>query len=103
MAANLGVERVTELTRQMEASLPGVPPDEDLLRRFEAAMDEALGSIRLLQSHSRLAATAGDLRLAEEHKRALLRLLEELPQRMETDWGGVESALEAFIPLVEGQ
>ena len=102
VAANLGVERVTELTRHMEASLPGVPPGEDLLRRFEAAMNEALERIRLLQSHSRLAATAGDLRLAEEHKRALLRLLEELPQRMETDWGGVESALEAFIPLVEG-
>ena len=102
VAANLGVERVTELTRHMEASLPGVPPGEDLLRRFEAAMNEALERIRLLQSHSRLAATAGDLRLAEEHKRALLRLLEELPQRMETDWGGVESAVEAFIPLVEG-
>ena len=102
VAANLGVERVTELTRRMESSLPGVPPGEDLLRRFEAAMDEALERIRQLQSHSRLAVTAGDLRLAEEHKRALLRLLEELPRRMETDWGGVESALEAFIPLVEG-
>lgn len=102
VAANLGVERVTELTRRMESSLPGVPPGEDLLRRFEEAMDEALERIRQLQSHSRLAVTAGDLRLAEEHKRALLRLLEELPRRMETDWGGVESALEAFIPLVEG-
>ena len=102
VAANLGVERVTELTKQMESSLPGVPPGEDLLRRFEAAMDEALERIRQLQSHSRLSVTAGDLRLAEEHKRALLRLLEELPRRMETDWGGVESALEAFIPLVEG-
>ena len=102
VAANLGVERVTELTRRMESSLPGVPPGEDLLRRFEAAMDEALERIRQLQSHSRLAVTAGDLRLAEEHKRALLLLLEELPRRMETDWGGVESALEAFIPLVEG-
>gem|GEM_PF-6742168 len=102
VAANLGVERVTELTRRMESSLPGVPPGEDLLRRFEAAMDEALERILQLQSHSRLAVTAGDLRLAEEHKRALLRLLEELPRRMETDWGGVESALEAFIPLVEG-
>ena len=32
----------------------------------------------------------------------LLSLLGELPQRMERDWGGVEDALEALIPLMEG-
>ena len=65
-------------------------------------MAEALEQIRLLQKHNGLAATAGDMRLADEHRHTLLDLLGELPQRMETDWGGVESALEAFIPLVEG-
>ena len=102
VAANLGVEQITELTRQMEDCLPDVPPAENLLQGFETAMAEALEQIRLLQKHNGLAATAGDMRLADEHRHALLDLLGELPQRMETDWGGVESALEAFIPLVEG-
>ncbi len=102
VAANLGVERITELTRRMEDCLPDVPPGEELLQEFEAAMAEALEQIRLLQKHNRLAATAGTMRLAEEHRRALLDLLTELPRRMETDWGAVESALEAFMPLVEG-
>ena len=102
VAANLGVEQITELTRQMEDCLPDVPPAENLLQGFETAMAEALEQIRLLQKHNGLAATAGDMRLADEHRHTLLDLLGELPQRMETDWGGVESALEAFIPLVEG-
>lgn len=102
VAANLGAEQITELIRQMEGRLPDVPPGEDLLQGFETAMTEALEQICLLQKHNSSSATDGDMRLAGEHRHALLGLLAELPQRMETDWGGVESALEAFMPLVEG-
>lgn len=101
VAANLGVERVTELTKNMEACLPDAPPGENLLRQFEEAMREALTQIETLRSRSRIS-IAGDLLLADRHRQALLRLLEQLPQRMELDWGGVESALEDFLPLVEG-
>lgn len=101
VAANLGVERVTELTKNMEACLPDVPPRETLLRQFEEAMREALTQIETLRAHSRIS-TDGDLLLADEHRQALLRLLEELPRRMELDWGSVESALAGFLPLVEG-
>lgn len=101
VAANLGVELVTELTKKMESSLPEVPPDDHLLRRFEVAMDEALVQIRAMQGGSRIA-ISGDLALADEHRLVLGGLLVELPRRFEYDWGGVESALERFMPLVEG-
>ena len=32
----------------------------------------------------------------------LLALLAELPELMETDWGNAESAIERFMPLVNG-
>ena len=48
------------------------------------------------------AAEIGTLHLESEYRESLLALLEELPGLMETEWGSAESALEHFVPLVNG-
>ena len=101
VAANLGVERIRRLTRMMENALPDTPLDSGLLNAFEAEMARVLEYVQGVKGLDR-ETRSGNLQLAEEHRTALLALLGELPQRMERDWGGVEGALEALIPLMEG-
>lgn len=101
VAANLGVERVCRLTRLMEGSLPLTPPREELMDAFEACMNEVLLRVRCLEGDGSTP-TMGVLHLEGEHRDSLLALLTELPELMETDWGNAESALERFIPLVNG-
>ncbi|WP_291444370.1 response regulator [Desulfovibrio sp.] len=101
VAANLGVERVCRLTRHMENSLPLIPPSEELMDEFEACMNEVLLRVRCLEGDGSMA-TAGTMHLEGEHRDNLLALLAELPELMETDWGNAESAIERFMPLVNG-
>lgn len=101
VAANLGVERVCRLTRSMEDSLPETPPSEELMDAFEKSMEEVLLRVRCLEGEGD-AAEIGTLHLESEYRESLLALLEELPGLMETDWGSAESALEHFVPLVNG-
>ena len=44
----------------------------------------------------------GVMHLEGEHRDSLMALLAAMPELMETDWGNAESALERFIPLVNG-
>ncbi|OXS27687.1 MAG: hypothetical protein BCS36_11615 [Desulfovibrio sp. MES5] len=101
VAANLGVERIRRLTRMMENALPDTPLDPGLLNAFEAEMARVLDYVQSVEGLDR-ETRSGNLQLAEEHRTALLALLGELPQRVETDWGGVEGALETLMPLIEG-
>ncbi|MTJ92014.1 MAG: response regulator [Desulfovibrio sp.] len=101
VAANLGVERVCRLTRRMESTLPMTLPSESLMDEFEESMNEVLLRVRCLEGMGSMA-TAGTMHLDEEHREALLALLAELPELMETDWGNAESSLERFIPFVDG-
>ena len=101
VAANLGVDRIHRLTRMMEDTLPDNPPDAGLLKAFDVEMKQVLEYVQGMDGHAR-EPKGGTLRLAEEHQTALLALLGELPKRVETDWGGVEGALEALTSLVEG-
>lgn len=101
VAANLGVDRILRLTRMMENALPEAPLDPGLLNAFEAEMARVLEYVQGVKGLDR-ETRSGNLQLAEEHRTALLALLGELPHRMERDWGGVEDALEALIPLMEG-
>ena len=101
VAANLGVERVCRLTRLMESSLPLTPPREELMDAFEACMNEVLQRVRCLEGDGSTP-TVGVLRLEGQDRDSLLALLAALPELMETDWGNAESALERFIPLVNG-
>ena len=101
VAANLGVERVCRLTRRMESALPLTQPGESLLDEFEESMNEVLMRVRCLEGTSHMA-TTGTMHLDEEHREGMLALLAELPELMETDWGSAESALERFIPFVDG-
>lgn len=101
VAANLGVERVCRLTRQMESSLPLTPPNEELMGEFEACMREVLLRVRCLED-SESTPTTGTLHLEGEHRENLLALLAELPELVETDWGNAESSVGRFMPLVNG-
>lgn len=102
VAANLGLSRVTELAKHMEHLLPQTQPDSEDLDSFDAAMSETLSQIHQHWGQCSLSNDVHNRLLAEEHQQGLLRLLTDLPQRMERDWGSVESALEAFTPLVQG-
>ncbi|MDD4700586.1 MAG: response regulator [Desulfovibrio sp.] len=103
VAANLGVDRIHRLTRMMEEALPDNPPDPGLLKAFDVEMGQVLEYVQGIDAHAHAReARCGNLQLAEEHRTALLALLGELPKRVETDWGGVEGALEALMALVEG-
>ncbi|MDR1660768.1 MAG: response regulator [Desulfovibrio sp.] len=42
VAANLGMKRITDITKSIESCLPDVPPGENLLEQFEEAMREAI-------------------------------------------------------------
>lgn len=101
VAANLGVDRIHRLTRMMEDVLPENPLDPGLLKAFDVEMGQVLEYVQAIDARSR-ETRSGNLQLAEEHRTALLALLGELPKRVETDWGGVEGALEALMSLVEG-
>lgn len=101
VAANLGVERIRRLTRMMENALPDTPLDPGLLKAFEAEMARVLEYVQVIDSVGR-ETRSGNLQLAQEHRTALLALLDEFPQRVETDWGGVEGTLETLMPLMEG-
>lgn len=68
---------------------------------FEACMNEVLLRVRCLEGDGSMA-TAGTMHLEGEHRDNLLALLAELPELMETDWGNAESAIERFMPLVNG-
>ena len=98
VSANLGIEEVTALVLDMETCLPREVPSEDLLRRFDVAMDETLLQIRNMQGDNASSVTVGSAALPQETKDALMLLLEGLPQRVETDWGGSERTLEEFAP-----
>ncbi|MDR3363213.1 MAG: response regulator [Desulfovibrio sp.] len=101
VAANLGMERVAELTKTMEASLPDVPPDESLLSEYEAVMRETLEYIVSLNLNQ-VEAVVGDKPLEEESRRALLDLLVDLPKRTESDWGGTQRKLSNFVEPTHG-
>ena len=101
VAANLGVDRIHRLTRMMEDALPENPLDPGLLKAFDIEMGQVLEYVQAIDARAS-ETKSGNLQLAEEHRTALLALLGELPKRVETDWGGVEGALEALMSLVEG-
>ena len=102
VSANLGLARLTELCRRMEEHLPQTPPTPEELKAFAAVMQGTLLQISERQvQHGQTAPVVARV-LAKEHQQGLLRLLHDLPQRLQRDWGGLESALEAFMPLVQG-
>ncbi|MDR2820855.1 MAG: response regulator [Desulfovibrio sp.] len=101
VAGNLGMTRVAELTKTMEASLPDVPPDESLLSEYEAVMRETLEYIVSLNLNQ-VEAVVGDKPLEEESRRALLDLLVDLPKRTESDWGGTQRKLSNFVEPAHG-
>jgi CheY-like chemotaxis protein/HPt (histidine-containing phosphotransfer) domain-containing protein len=101
VAANLGMKRVADLTKTMEALLPDVPPDEALLSEYEAAMRETLEYIASLNLNQ-VEAVVGEEPLAEESKLALLDLLVDLPKRTESDWGGTQRKLSNFVEPTHG-
>lgn len=101
VAANLGVERICELTRTMEEFLPHNLPEHAVLEAFEVEMGRVLDYVRSMGRHACRTAS-GSGQLAEEHRAALLAFLEDLPRRMETDWGAMESAMENFSLLADG-
>jgi HPt (histidine-containing phosphotransfer) domain-containing protein len=100
VAANLGMRRVTELTKTMETSLPEVPPDESLLAEYETAMREALDCIAGLGISVRRIAV-GTRELSEGCRRELLAFLGTLARRVETDWGTVQRELESYMATVD--
>ena len=101
VAANLGVERIRKLTTEMEANLPHSAPPQELMTDFAHSMAEALAQISTLQRHGD-ATTGGQRRLSAARLEALHEVLETLPERMVTDWGGAEAALARFAPLTQG-
>ena len=101
VAANLGVERICELTRTMEEFLPHNLPEHTVLESFEVEMGRVLDYVRSMGRHACRTAS-GSGQMAEEHRAALLAFLEDLPRRMERDWGAVESAMEKFSLLADG-
>lgn len=100
VAANLGLEKVTKLSKQMESSLPEKRPDDQLLHDFEQAMKEALHNVQQMNTQNCHSARNGNKKLAEDSRYKLLALLAELPTRVETDWGGVEYELEDMLYTV---
>ena len=101
VAANLGVERICELTRALEESLPHDLPEHGVLESFGAEMARVLAYVRSMGRRDCPTAIGPGL-LAEEHRMALLALLDDLPRRMETDWGAVEGSIEKFSQLTDG-
>ena len=102
VAANLGLVRLTELCKKMEARLPQEPPTPDDMAAFEAAMQGTLDRINEMQTRAGTTVTSVSRVLAREHQQGLMQLLQDLPNRLQMDWGGLEAALEAFMPLVQG-
>ena len=102
VAANLGLVRLTELCKKMEARLPQEPPTPDDMAAFEAAMQGTLDRINEMQTRAGATVTSVSRVLAREHQQGLMQLLQDLPNRLQMDWGGLEAALEAFMPLVQG-
>ena len=96
VAANLGMERITDITKRIESCLPEIPPGENLLEQFEGVMREAVEYINSLQVDQDTA-HVGDRRLADEDVTALRGLLENLPYKVERDWGGMRRALEKYL------
>lgn len=101
VAANLGVERICDLTRMLEEFLPHSLPGHAVLDAFEAEMARVLDYVRSMGRHACRTAS-GSGHLAEEHRAALLAFLDDLPRRMETDWGAVESSMEKLSLLADG-
>ncbi|MDR3357443.1 MAG: response regulator [Desulfovibrio sp.] len=98
VAANLGMKRITDITKSIESRLPEIQPEEKLLERFEEVMREAveyIGSLRIDQD----TAHVGDRRLADEDAAALRGLLENLPYKVERNWGGTRQALEKYSAI----
>ncbi|MDR1856713.1 MAG: response regulator [Desulfovibrio sp.] len=100
VAANLGMRRLTELTKTMEASLPEVPPDETLLADYERAMSDVLDHIKSLNLTTRIA-VPGSGELSPEQRGELLVFLRSVARRVETDWGTVQSELESHMASVD--
>lgn len=98
VAANLGMKRITDITKNIESCLPEVPPGENLLEQFEEAMREAIEYISSFQVDQKTA-HVGDQRLTDEETAALLGLLENLPYKVERDWGGMQRALEKYLTI----
>ncbi|MDR2745627.1 MAG: response regulator [Desulfovibrio sp.] len=98
VAANLGMKRITDVTKGIESCLPEIRPGENLLEQFEGAMREAVEYIGSLQVDQDTA-QVGDRRLADEDAAALLGLLENLPHKVERDWGGTRRALEKYSAI----
>lgn len=101
VAANLGVERICDLTRMLEEFLPHSLPEHAVLDAFETEMGRVLDYVRSMEQHACRTAS-GSGHLAEEHREALLAFLDDLPRRMETDWGAVESSMEKLSLLADG-
>ncbi len=101
VAANLGVERICELTRALEESLPHDLPEHAVLESFAAEMERVLAYVRSM-GRCDCPTAIGPGELAEEHRTDLLALLDDLPRRMETDWGAVEGSIEKFYLLTNG-
>ncbi len=101
VAANLGVERICDLTRTLEEFLPHNLPERSVLESFEVEMGRVRGYVRSM-GRCDCPTASGSGHLAEDHRIALLALLDDLPRRMETDWGAVESAMEKFSLLANG-
>ncbi|MDR2055725.1 MAG: response regulator [Desulfovibrio sp.] len=98
VAANLGMKRITDITKGIESCLPEVPPGENLLEQFEEVMREVIEYINSLQVDQDTA-RIGDQRLTDEDAAALRGLLENLPHRVERDWGGTRRALEKYLTI----
>ncbi|MDR2573911.1 MAG: response regulator [Desulfovibrio sp.] len=102
VAANLGMRRITELTKAIESCLPEITPGEALLAEFEEAMNEVVEYIGGLQGRQNVTLAMGDKALTDKAAETLRALLENLPYRVERDWGGIQSAFEKYIPDAEG-
>jgi len=102
VAANLGLSRITELAKKMESHLPDTPLAAEDMDNFDMAMSQTIAQIRERWGDTGHSVGSSGRLLAQEHQEGLLRLLDDLPKRMEQDWGAVENSLEAFMPLVEG-
>ncbi|MDR1777602.1 MAG: response regulator [Desulfovibrio sp.] len=100
VAANLGMKRITELSKNMESSLPSVVPSESVLKQFEDAMREAIEYIASLQVTQKTV-LAGDRRISQEDCAALREILENFPHKIERDWGGLRLELEKFAAILE--
>jgi CheY-like chemotaxis protein/HPt (histidine-containing phosphotransfer) domain-containing protein len=101
VAANLGMKRITDITKSIESCLPEVRPGENLLEQFEQAMREVIEYINSLQIDQN-AAHVGDRLLTDEDAAALLGLLENLLYKVERDWGGMQRALEKYLAITAG-